>query len=134
MGRLKPKMFRALAVAAAVVAVVGIAWAATLPFTFKPKTAALSGQVNANFKFLSDRAWEQGTGGGLYHTGNVGVAAAKPAEKLEVTGKAKTSANVTAGGNIKGKAIRFRQCAGGLYSCNIKTCLALCHFGGICGI
>ena len=130
MSRVEQQAIRVFGVCAAVLMVVGISWAAQVPNQFVPKTVASSSQVNANFKYLSDRSWEQASTGGLYHAGNIGIATVSPAEKLEVTGNVKVSGDVTVGGYIKGSTIRARICNGKAYQCTIKACLALCQSYG----
>ncbi len=63
---------------------VALALAASVPHTFTAGTSAKSSEVNANFSYLAQRAWEL-TGANLYYTaGNVGIGTASPGAKLEV--------------------------------------------------
>ncbi len=81
---------------------VAIALAATVPYTFTAGTPAKSSEVNANFSYLAQRAWEL-TGANLYYTaGNVGIGTASPVAQLQIKGYTGIQTNIDNSANFTG--------------------------------
>lgn len=98
--KLEKRAIKVLGVLMATGVVVAISYAAQVPHAFVPDTVASAGEVNANFDYLAERAWELGSNG-IYHNGNIGIGTASPTEKLDVSGNIHASGNVVADGTLQ---------------------------------
>lgn len=98
MGKLEKRTIKVLGVVLATGAVVASSYAAQVPHAFVPDTVASAGEVNANFDYLAERAWEL-SANGIYHTSNAGIGTDNPTEKLTVDGNINTTGNLAVSGN-----------------------------------
>lgn len=94
------RTIKVVGVIVATAAVVAISYAAQVPNTFVPDTVASAGEVNANFDYLAQRAWEL-SAAGIHHDGNIGIGTSTPSEKLDVNGNIHATGDIALDGALQ---------------------------------